>query len=96
MKTFWKVLLIALLALVCLKLCPILFIPVMLGFAAMLVIGTLLAGGLAALAATGLSLVAGLLAVTLVVLAVLSPIWLPILAVFGLISLCRRGRRTAA
>jgi hypothetical protein len=96
MKTFWKILLIGLLVLVCLHLCPVLLVPVMLGFAALLVIGSLLAGGLAALAATGLSLVAGLLAVALVVLAVLSPIWLPVLAVVGLVSLCRRGRRTAA
>jgi hypothetical protein len=96
MKTFWKVLLFGLLALVCLHLCPILFVPVALSFAAMLIIGVLLTGGLAAVAATGLSLAAGLLAVVLVLLAVLSPIWLPVLALIGLISLCRRGGKTTA
>ena len=95
MKTFWKALLFVVLGLVILHLCPVLLVPVMLGFAAALVIGTVLLSGVAAVAATGLSLVAGLLAVVLVLLAVLSPIWLPVLAIVGLVSLCRRGRKTA-
>jgi hypothetical protein len=96
MKPFWKILLFGALGLIILHVCPILLVPVMLGLAAMLVIGTVLLSGVAAVAATGLSLVAGLLAVVLVLLAVLSPIWLPVLAIVGLVSLCRRHHRTAA
>lgn len=96
MKTFGKILLFVVLGLVCVHFFPVLLLPLILGVVALLVIGTLLAGGLAALAATGLSVLAVLLTVVLVLLAVLSPIWLPVLAIAGLISLCRRPRRVPA
>ncbi len=96
MNTFGKILLFTLLALLVIHLCPILLIPIILAVAAMLVIGTMLAGGFAAVAATGLSLVAGLVAVALVALAVLSPVWLPLLAIYGLVKLCTRNRKIAA
>ena len=96
MNTFGKILLFTLVALVVIHLCPILLVPVMLGVAAMLVIGTLLVGGVAAVLGTGLSLVAGVLAVVLVLLAVLAPIWLPLLAIYGLVKLCSRNRKVTA
>jgi hypothetical protein len=96
MKTFGKILLFIVAALVVVHFCPILLVPVVLGGAALLVIGTMLAGGIAAVAATGLSILAGLLAVVLVILALLSPIWLPVLAIVGLVSLCRGGGRKTA
>jgi len=99
MNTFGKILLftlLTLLALVAIHLFPILLLPIILAVAAMLVIGTMLAGGFAALAATGLSLVAVVIAVVLVALAVLSPIWLPLLAIYGLVKLCGRNGKVAA
>lgn len=96
MNTFLKVLLFVILGLVCLKLLPFLFIPVALAFAGLLAVGALLMGGVATVAATGLTVVAGILAVALVLVAALSPIWIPVLAIVGLVSLCRRGGKATA
>jgi MYXO-CTERM domain-containing protein len=79
MKTFLKILLFGLLAVVVIHVFPLLLVPATLSVVVMLGLGVLLVGVLAAL-----------LAVALVVLTVLSPLWLPLLAVFGLVSLCRR------
>lgn len=79
MKTFLKILLFVLLAMVVIHIFPLLLVPATLSVVVMLGLGALLVGVLAAL-----------LAVALVVLTVLSPLWLPLLAVFGLVSLCRR------
>jgi hypothetical protein len=68
MKTFLKILLIAVLALIALKLSPVLFV----------------------LGALGASLVVALLAVVVGIALALSPIWIPVLIVMGLISLFRR------
>ena len=96
MKTFGKVLLIVILALVCLRLLPLLMGASLLALAVLFGVAIVLAGGVAAVAATGLTAVAALLAVVLVVAAVLTPIWLPVLAIAGLVSLCRRSGKTAA
>ena len=96
MNTLGKILLCTLLALVALHLFPILLIPAGLALAALLALGALLVGVLAALLGAGLSLVVGVLAVVLVVAAVLAPIWLPGLAIYGLVSLCRRPAKAAA
>lgn len=93
MKTFWKVLLFILVGLVCLRFLPVLLIPMVLGLLAMFAIGALLLGGLATVAATGISVIGGTLVVVLVLLAALSPIWVPVLAIVGLVSLFRRGNR---
>ena len=96
MNTFGKILLFTLLALVVLHLFPLLLIPVGLAVAAMLALGALLVGVLAALLGTGLSLGAGVLAVVLVLVAVLAPIWLPVLAIYGLVKLCSRNDQVVA
>ena len=80
MKTFLKVLLIVVGVIVALKLLPIAF---GLGCAAV----ALLAG----LAVLGVSLVALLICAALLVLTLLSPLWLPVLAIVGIITLCRRN-----
>jgi hypothetical protein len=82
MNTFLKVLILAVLALVVIKLAPLLMIPALIAFLALLVAGVALAGGLTLL-----------LIVTLAVLAVLSPLWLPVLALIGFIALIRRASR---
>jgi len=85
MKTFWKVLLLTVLAVIAIKLLPV---TVALGF----VLGFLLV----ALAALGVSILAGLGVIAVIVAAVLAPIWIPVLAVVGLIALIKRLRRPAA
>ncbi|MGH6629147.1 MAG: hypothetical protein ACREB3_05405 [Burkholderiales bacterium] len=79
MKTFLKILLIAVLVLVALKFSPVIFIGALVGGIAALVLGAL-----------GASLVVALLAVVIGIALALSPIWIPVLVVMGLISLFKR------
>jgi len=79
MKTFLKILLIAALLIVAIKLSPVIFVGALLGLLAAAVLG-----------AVGISLVAGLLAVLIALTVALAPIWIPILVIMGLISLFRR------
>jgi len=51
---------------------------------------------IAVLAALGLSVIAAVLAVALVVAVGLSPIWVPVLAVLGIIALVKKATRTTA
>ena len=85
MKTFLKVALIFVLVLVALKLLPI-----------ALVFGGVLGAALLAAMALGLSFVVAALCALLAVAAVLSPLWVPVLAIVGIVSLCRRGHRAGA
>lgn len=79
MKTFLKVLLIAAVLIVAIKLSPVIFIGALLGLAAAAVLGSI-----------GLSLVALLVAVLLALTVALAPIWIPVLCVIGLVKLFRR------
>ena len=86
MKTFLKIFLLVVLALVAIKLLPL-----------TLALGCVLGLAVAALLAIGASALAGLIALALVVVAALAPLWIPVLAIIGLVSLLRRaGRRSAA
>ncbi len=80
MKTFFKVLLIAALLIVAIKLCPVIFIGALLGLLAAAVLG-----------AVGISLVAALAAVLIAFAVALSPIWIPVLVIMGLISLFKKN-----
>lgn len=80
MKTLLKVVLLVVLAVVALKLLPLTF-----------ALGCVLALAVLALVAVGVSIVGALLAAVLVVTVATSPIWVPILALVGLITLFRRG-----
>jgi hypothetical protein len=82
-KTFLKVLLIVALAIVAIKLLPL-----------TLAAGCILAVGVAILAAVGVSVVALGLLVSLAIVALLAPVWLPVLALIGIIALVKRHRRT--
>ena len=95
MNTFLKVLLCLVLGIVAIKL-PLLVLPVILVGLALLVVGILLGGGVAAVAGVGLAILTGLLVVTVVLVAALSPIWIPVLAIVGLIALIRRSGRVRA
>lgn len=80
MKTFLKVLLIAALLIVAIKLSPVIFIGAILGLIAAAVLG-----------AVGLSLLAVLVGVLIAFAVALSPIWIPVLAIIGLVKLFRRS-----
>jgi hypothetical protein len=79
MKTFLKVLLMAALLVIAIKFSPIIFIAALVGMVAAALLGVI-----------GLTLIIVLLSVLLAIAVALSPIWVPILAVIGLISLFRR------
>ena len=79
MKTFLRILLAAALLIVAIKLSPILFLAALVGLLVAAILGVL-----------GLSLLAGLVAVLLAFTVALSPIWIPVLAVVGAVSLYRR------
>lgn len=86
MKTFLKAVVLIIAAIIAVKLLPL---TLGLGFA--------LGLALVALAAVGVSVVALLLGLVVLIVAVLAPVWMPILAMVGLIALIRRGgdRRVA-
>jgi hypothetical protein len=96
MKTFLKVFLILLLALVALKFLPFVLVPFLIGGLGLLLAVALAFGGLATAAGVGLAVLAAIVAVLAVVVAVLSPIWIPVLAVMGLLALLRRPNRITA
>jgi len=79
MKTFLKILLLAALVYLAIKFSPVLF-------------GAAIAGLFVAclLGVAGLSVLAVLCAIALAFAVALSPIWIPVLVVLGLISLFRR------
>ena len=83
MKTFLKVLLMAALLVIAIKFSPVLFIGALVSLFMAAVLG-----------AVGISLIAALCAVVLALAVALSPIWIPVLVVMGLISLFRKSERT--
>lgn len=82
MKTFLKILLVAALLIIAIKFSPVIFVFALAGLVAAAVLGVV-----------GLSLVAALLAVLLAFAVALSPIWIPVLAIVGLVSLFKRSGR---
>jgi hypothetical protein len=65
-------------------------VPVIFVLGLLLLIGGLLVGGVAAVVAAVLAVLVGLLAGGLALIVVLAPIWIPVLAVVGLIALIKR------
>ena len=80
MKSFLKILFVAALLIVAIKLSPVIFLGALVGLLVAAVLG-----------AVGLSLVAALVAIALALAVALSPIWIPVLAVMGLVSLLRKN-----
>lgn len=83
MKTFLKVLLIAALLVIAIKLGPAIFCAAFVGLIAAAVLGIV-----------GISLLAAIGAVLIALAVALSPIWIPVLAIVGIVSLCKRDERT--
>lgn len=79
MKTFLKILLIAVVLWALIKFSPVLFAAAFIGLVVAAVLG-----------AIGLSVLAVVLGALLGVVIALTPIWLPVLAIIGLINLCRK------
>lgn len=85
MKTFLKVVLLVIAAVIAVKL-----LPLTLG------LGILLGVSIVGLAAVGVSALALILGLGVVLVAVLSPIWIPVLAIVGLVALVKRSGRPSA
>ncbi|MDP1581767.1 MAG: hypothetical protein Q8M02_15995 [Candidatus Didemnitutus sp.] len=81
MKTFVKILLLAALVVIAIKLSPLFFVALMAGLLAAVVLGSV-----------GLSIVAVLVAILLGLAVALAPIWIPVLLIIGLINLFRSNR----
>ena len=79
MKTFLKILLVAAILIVAIKLSPVVFVAAAIGLLAAAVLGVI-----------GLSLLAALVAVVVAVAAALAPIWIPVLAIVGAVSLFKK------
>jgi hypothetical protein len=83
MKTFLKILLLAVLLIVAIKFSPVLFLAAIVGLI-----------GAAVLGVVGLTLAVALFAVIVALAVALSPIWIPVLVVLGLVSFFRKNERT--
>src|SRR5690606_23113833 len=97
MKTFLltllKIGLVALLIWWLLHHAPWIAAPVVGGFGFFLLIALMLLIALVVRLGVGVAVVVALLGVMLAVAAALSPIWVPALAIFGLVALCRTSSR---
>src|SRR5437588_10381383 len=82
MQTFLKVVRLVVAALVAIKLLPLTF-----------VLGVVLAVAVLALLAVGVSVIAALLVAAAILLMVLSPIWIPVLIIVGIVALIKRANR---
>lgn len=85
MNTFLKILLLLVAAVIAVKLLPV-----------TLALGCIFALALGIFALVGMSVVAAAICLGLLLGAVLAPIWIPVLAVIGLIALIKRCNRAPA
>lgn len=90
MKTFFKVLLVLIAAVLVIKLLPVLLVIGGVGVGGLLLAGCLLIAAVGVLGAVGLSVAAAVLVVALVLGVALSPIWVPIAVVVGIIGLVKK------
>lgn len=79
MNTFTKIILVAAALIVAIKLSPVIFLAGLLGLLAAALLGVV-----------GLSLLGVLVGLLIALTVSLAPIWIPVLAILGLISLFRR------
>ena len=93
MKTGFKIFLVLIAALLVLKLLPVILVMGGFSLAGLVVVGGLLVAALGVLVMLGVSVSAVVLAVALAVAVALSPIWVPVLAVIGLIFLLKKAKR---
>jgi len=93
MNSFWKGVLVVLAVLLAVKLLPgFLLVPFFVGVP-LLILAECVFGGLATLFTVGFVVIGALALVALVLLAALSPIWIPLLLIVGLVALIARAAR---
>jgi hypothetical protein len=85
-----KVLLVVACGIVLVHVWPVAIVPLVIGLGLILGCGALLLASLAALGAVGVVVVIGLLAAAAVLLAILSPVWIPVLLIVGLVCLVKK------
>lgn len=90
MTTFVKVILLAFVAVLLVHLWPIAVVPFVVIGLAIAALGAITAGGVAVVLTVGMALVGAVLAVIVSVTAALSPVWIPVVLVLGIISLAKR------
>jgi hypothetical protein len=93
MKTGLKIFLVLIAAILVLKLLPVILVMGGFSLAGLVVVGGLLVAALGVLVLLGVSVSVAVLAVALAVAVALSPIWVPVLAVIGLIFLLKKAKR---
>ncbi|ACB73803.1 hypothetical protein [Opitutus terrae] len=96
MNTFAKVLLCLVAVLLAIKFLPVLTVGVFFLALMILLLAGLLLGGAGVLLGGVGAAVAALIVVALLAVAVLSPIWIPVLAVIGVLALIKRFSATKA
>lgn len=79
MKTVLKVILIVALLLIAIKLSPLIFVAALAGLLVATILGAL-----------GLSLLAAFAAIVIALAVALSPIWIPVVVIVGLVSLYKK------
>lgn len=94
MKTFLaaclKMLLVVALGVVVIHVWPVAIVPLVVGLLLVLVLGVLLLTGLVTAGVIGTCVAIGLLAAAAALLAVLSPVWIPLAVVLGIVWLVRK------
>jgi hypothetical protein len=85
-----KVLLVVALGIVIIQVWPVALVPLVIGLLLVLGLGVLLLVSLMVLGAAGLGAVIGLLAAAVVLLALLSPVWIPVAVILGIVCLVKR------
>jgi hypothetical protein len=94
MKTFFvtslKMLAVVGLGLLMFHFWPVAVVPFAAAFVVVLVLGALLVAGVFAVGAAGLGAITGIVAAALVLLVVLSPVWIPVALILGIIWLARQ------
>ena len=93
MKTFLKFVLCVLLVILAIKFLPVLLFPFVVGGLGLTLILALAFAAVATVAGVGVTAVVAIAGVLLALVAVLSPIWIPVLAIIGVIALIRRSNR---
>lgn len=95
MHTFAKILLFALIALLVAHFWPLALFPLLLVGGVMLVLGAAAAGTVGIVLSIVVGLLGALLGLVCTAAAVLSPIWIPLALILGIVWLARRASRPA-
>jgi hypothetical protein len=97
---FLKVIIAIAIGVAIVHLWPVTIVPVLVALALMLGLAALFLACLATVGTAGVAGLTGLMALAAVLLAVLSPVWIPVVLILGIIWMVRRlggiGRRSAA